>query len=297
MKYTNNYDLPKSIFEALVKNTYDLSQTDISKISVTTLASPPRMRQLRVRHWNDLEEDAADNLWILMGSAIHEVLERVNPEDRMVEERLEEDVLGVTVSGKLDLYEKSTNTIQDYKFTSVWSAKQEDKKEWIAQINCYAWLLRKKGFEVDKAYINAILRDWRKTESLKYNDYPPIAYKKINIELWSLEEQQKYVEERVKIHQSVLELADVELPICSEEERWAKPDTFAVYKNKNKTASRVLNSNDEAVNWIDNATNEDIEKGKKNEYRIDERKGGDTRCQGYCSCCEFCDYWKENYGG
>lgn len=296
MQYTNKYNLPKGIVEALIKNTYDLSKTDTNKISVTTLASSPRQRQLTVRHWNEIEEDASENLWKLFGSAVHDVLERISPEDRLKEERLEEDILGLTVSGKLDLYEKTEKAIEDYKITSVWSVKQEDKKEWMNQVNSYAWLLRKKGFEVEKAYINAILRDWRKSEALKYNDYPPIAYKKVDVELWDFDKQQQYIEERVKLHKSVFETGDSKLPLCTDDERWKTQDKYAVYRNKNKTASRVLDSEQEAEIWIEEATIKDESRNYKNKYSIVKRESTDNKCAGYCSCKLFCDYWQERYG-
>jgi hypothetical protein len=50
-------------------------------------------------------------------------------------------------------------------------------------------------------------------------------------------------------------------------------------KKGRKSALRVLDTEQEAKNWVDNTG--------KGEY-IEHRKGKYTRCEGYCSVAEFC---------
>lgn len=233
MRYTNKHKLPRSIVDAVVRNTFEINK-DQDSISVTMLNNPPRIRQLTIRHWDEIEEDIADNLWRLLGSAIHYILAKIPQEERFIEEILKEPILGMILRGRLDLYEGAEDkALVDHKVTSVWAVKSS-KPEWVAQINCYAWFLRKLEFEVKKAYISAILRDWRKGESLKYKDYPKIPYKKINIKLWSFKEQQKYIEDRIKLHQSVTNLKDDKLPLCTDKERWYKENRCQNYCSVSK---------------------------------------------------------------
>jgi len=284
MHYTNRYNLPPSLVDVINNKTYDLSESDPNRIGVTTLINPPITRLLTVRHWKELEEDVSDHLWRITGNAYHYILAKTDSKDRLIEEKLIEIVDGITIVGKLDLYEQKYKSIEDYKVTSVWAIKLGNKEEWGKQLNCYAWLLRKAKLEVKEAYINAILRDWRKKESKKYKDYPQIPFSRIKVDLWSFDEQQKFVEERVKLYKSVMNLPDNELPICSPEERWAKKDVWAVYKYNNKTAMRLFDTEDEAIDFTYNVSCK---------TRIEERKGVDMKCQDYCLVNSFCKYWKD----
>ena len=220
MIWTNKFNLPDSVAEAIKKNTYDVSRTDQNIISVTSLIGSPRIRQLTVRHWFNMTEDVSSGIWRLLGSAVHEVMGRISEDNRLIEERLSEEVDGMIVTGKADIYDAKTESIQDFKVTSVYKVKT-DVEDWENQLNCYAWLCRKAGFTVKKLFVNAILRDWSKGQSKRQKNYPPFAYKKLDIPLWTLKKQEKYIKERVKIHKEAASKADKDLPLCSDEERWS----------------------------------------------------------------------------
>lgn len=287
MQYKNKYNLPQSLVDVIKNHTYDLSESDPKRIGVTTLINPPIQRLLMVRHWNELSEDVSDHIWRITGNAYHYILSKAKGKDRLIEEKLTEEIDGITIVGKLDLYEDKNKSIEDWKVTSLWSIKMGDKEDWARQLNAYAWLLRKANFEVKEAYINAILRDWRRGETLRYDDYPPIPFKRVAVKLWSFEEQDKYIRERIKLYKEVMDLPDDKLPICSASERWSKPDTWAVYKGKNKTATRVVNSQKEALEYST--------KNKVPNYRIEERKGGNMKCEQYCILNSFCPFYQANY--
>ena len=69
--------------------------------------------------------------------------------------------------------------------------------------------------------------------------------------------------------------------LCTPEEQWAKPDTWAVKKKNVKRALRVYETEQEA---IDHVNKEDVN------LIIEHRKGELTRCQGnYCGVSEFCE--------
>lgn len=285
MQYTNRFNLPATMVELVNKLTYDPSESDPNRISITTLINPPRIRLLTVRHWQELEEDISDHIWRITGNAYHYILSNISEEDRRIEKKIEIKLDDITVVGKPDLYDIKLKSVEDYKVTSVWSVKEGIKEEWEQQLNCYIWLLRKEGLEVEKAYINAILRDWRKSESLKYSDYPSIPFKRLEIKVWTPEEQEGFVKEKIKIYKEVLSLPDDELPECSD--KWTVDDKWAVYKNKNKIATRLLNTPDEANRYI-------LELGDtKNKYRIEERKGRNLRCEEYCLVKDYCKFHKE----
>ena len=65
MKLTNKHNLPATFVNVITRPTY--SRGD-SEISVTEILSPPQLVQLRRRHAEEIEVDAADQVWSLFGS-------------------------------------------------------------------------------------------------------------------------------------------------------------------------------------------------------------------------------------
>lgn len=290
MRYTNRHNLPTSLKEAIKKETYDLPKLTRTTISVSGLNMPPRIRQLQLRHWNEIETDYSDNIWMLLGSAVHEVLGRINKKGRIIEERFTEPIVGFKISGKPDLYDKEEKTVEDYKITSVWAVKGE-KPEWEQQLNCYAWFLRRLKYEVRALYINAILRDWNRS-GLKYDPlYPPIPFKRVEVPLWSFGRQDQYIKERLQLHISESKKPDNKLVLCTPKERWATTQKYAVIKGKNKRATRVFETKKDAEDFRHHLF------GNGDRSRIEDRPGLDLRCKSYCSVANFCEYYKKTYGG
>ena len=81
-------------------------------------------------------------------------------------------------------------------------------------------------------------------------------------------------------------LSDDDLEDCGKIDTWYTGDKFAVYKDEKATkATKLCDSQEEADGYIQNKLNgKGIVKYRQGEYR---------RCQDYCSCCNFCKYYKE----
>ncbi len=278
--YTNKANLPQPLVSAIRFSDYD----KVGDISVTGLILPPRIRQLEQRHAEEITVDAADEIWRLIGSIGHKILERADVDNHLAEERLTMPANGWTVSGKADLLDPDM-TLSDYKFTSVWAIK-DAKKEWEEQLNLYSLLYRKNGFLVRAARIIAVLRDWSKLKASREPDYPQVGVVVREVQLWAPEAQQYFLNMRVKAHQEAENLADDDLPMCSAEERWHKPDVYAVKKLGGKRAvSGGLHSNfDDAHRFVLASDNGKME--------IEHRPGEDTRCLHYCAVREFCSHGK-----
>jgi hypothetical protein len=92
--------------------------TRVGDISVTGLILPPRIRQLEIRHSDEIVEDVSEGIWRLIGSVGHKILERADTTNHLAEERLTARVAGWTVSGKADLLGPDM-VLDDYKFRSV----------------------------------------------------------------------------------------------------------------------------------------------------------------------------------
>lgn len=289
MKWTNEYRLPPALAKAIQLDTYDYDD-DPNHFAVHELIDPTRKTVLKRRHRDEIVMDVSQGLWLLFGSAVHEVISRVGDISGFQEKRLERYVGAARLSGKPDYWEDN-RTLTDWKITSVWAAIKQDKKEWEAQLNCYAFLCSGHGFPVDEARIYAILRDWRNGERLKDpTSYPPIPFMNKPVNLWSVEKQEAYINRRLS-ELKLYKLRDErDLPICTEEERWTRGKKWAVMKEGRKSAVRLLHSEDEAHLYI----HDNIPEKDKKKCDVVYRPGRDVRCEEYCDVNQFCSYYKKN---
>lgn len=73
MKITNKFDIPETLVALASRDFYSKGKSDYS---VTEIISPPRIQRLRRKHYDAIEQDASDMLWMLLGTALHVVAER-----------------------------------------------------------------------------------------------------------------------------------------------------------------------------------------------------------------------------
>lgn len=279
MIYTNLSNLPAPLVSAIKRDTYD----KFGDISITGLIKPPRMRQLESRYDDWITEDVAEGIWRLIGSIGHAIIERADQDNHLAEERLTMRRLGWTISGKSDLLDSSM-LLSDYKFTSVYAFLLGDKPEWAVQLNLYAALYREHGFEVRTAQIVGILRDWQKSRAQREPDYPRVGVIVQSIELWTPKEQEEFLLERIRLHQAAETLADDDLPECTPDERWQRPDVWAVKKKGNKRAlSGGLHSTETSAQAFAMIQSAPVE--------LEHRPGASVRCESYCSVAQFCSQW------
>ena len=296
MKITNKSNLPKVIERAVINDPYDSSG---SNISTTRLIAPPRIRVLEMRNWDLIEDDVSNRIFSLLGQSVHHILERSKLKVDLAERRLfyKDDKItnGWTLSGQFDLLSRQGD-LTDFKVTSAWAALDaltNGKDEWENQLNVLDFLCRKnqktltrykKEVKVKSLNIMAILRDWSKLKVMQSDNYPRKQVVMIPIRRWSEEEQENYVQARIKLHQDA-EKSD-QLPLCTAKERWRKEDSYALMLDNRKTAKRVLPTREEMDKYM-----------KENKYvegqgcRVVFRAGEDGRCQHYCSVNQFCSHF------
>jgi hypothetical protein len=238
------------------------------------LIDAPQIRVLGGKHKNDISVDVSERVWALMGQAVHVVLERagLKEEGVIVEERLFAEVNGWEVSGQVDRMDVAAGILSDFKMTTVY--KQHGSDSWTRQLNVLRWLAYKNGHRgVDTLSVVAIFRDWRKTEAQRNPDYPQAAIKEIAVPVWSLEETEEYIMERVYMHQAASRGESVP---CTDEDRWFSGNTYALTKHGAKRATRV-SSDPREFGEVD-----------LEQYSIEVRAGEFKRCEHYCDVREFC---------
>ena len=304
MKLTNKFNLPRPFVE--YERAVKYSRGDAS-YSATDLIGPPRIRILRAANEDQIESDISDRVFALLGTATHQILSTgVSGNGSCSEERLITDVGGITISGQIDLQERNedgTITVSDFKVCSWYAIKDGPKQDWIEQLNIYAqlvyagsdgWAAQTGSTIVSKVQVYAIIRDWTRRMAERTEGYPQAPIATVPIPLWSADDRDDYVSERVRLHalaDTSFDLEEEEPPHCSDEERWAQPTKWALMKKGRKTAVKLFNSENAAQDALSTAAPKPYVTGN---YYVEERPGRYTRCEeDYCGVSNWCSQYQK----
>jgi hypothetical protein len=166
--------------------------------------------------------------------------------------------------------------LSDYKVTTVY--KKNGSDGWTRQLNVLRWLAHQNGHEINQLEVIGIFRDWRKTEAERNPNYPQAAIMAIPVPLWSLEDAEEYITERVYMHQAA---SRGESAPCTDEERWFSGNSYALMKHGAKRATKV------------SSIRSDFDLADPAEYTVETRAGEYKRCEHYCDVRAFCSQRKE----
>ena len=289
MKITNKLNLPPAIYNAVCNDTYD---THENVYSATTLLKDPCEIILINRHAAEIEEDASESLYALLGSALHEVLERAKEDENEIrEERLFYEFPEGAISGKFDSFDatQGKEVLRDYKCTSTWTAIYGDGGKYKKQLSVYLMLIEKTlNIRCRHAQIIQFFRDHSMSKAKFDKSYPQSPIRVIDYYFTDEDIAKTEEEVRAKLREisALKDTPDDELPPCSAENRWETPTTYAVKKDGRKSALRVLPSKEEAETWM--------ELNDAKGCYIEERKGESRKCMNYCKAAPFCHYYLTN---
>ena len=284
MKLTNNIGIPEPLAKAIANSRKGYSKGEGVDYSVTELIGPAHQRRLIREHQNNISEEAVDQIWSLLGTSVHYMIEMAQEDqDYVSEKRFFMSFNNKLISGQADLVDKKNGIIYDWKVTSAWTHINGIKPDWEAQLNLLKLLLEFDNIqnefpEIQKLYIIAIYRDWKKNDAMRNPDYPQKQVAMLPVSMWRSEATRKYLLERIEAHDSV-GIDDV----CSDDERWHKDDKYAVKKKTNKKATKLFNDESKARLFIED----------KKDMVIEFRPGEDTRCLHYCPVQQFCSHGKK----
>lgn len=291
MEVKNDLGLLEPLYKALARDSYTSGGADITP---TTWLDSPRIAQLKKAHKDEIEESVSKRAFSALGNGFHNVMETSVSDEVITEERIFwKHPDGLLTSGAIDArIPKGDGTwiIVDYKVTSAHGTMYGIKPAWKQQLNSYAYLLKKaSNIEVSELYVLAMLRDWKSAEAGRPG-YPAAPIMQIPIPLWSFEDAQAYVDERISLHQEAAYFALIgeELPLCTAEEMWERQEKFAVMKSaSHKRASRLLDTMEDAINWAADPIN-----GLNDKNFIQHRPGKRVRCEDWCEVASFCSQHK-----
>lgn len=275
MRFTNRYNIHPAITHAIDQRDRALNP-DRRRISVTTLIAPPQIAHLKRAHGDDIIRDYSEMMPAFFGTALHAVIEDAGFGTHEV--KFEQPFEGWTIVGQVDFIDDD-GTIVDWKTQSVWQFMHRDNDDHERQLNAYAWLARRAGHNVTGAKIAGIIRDWQKRDAAKVKGYPPTWYGEREIALWPDAEVERYVRERLEM------FARDSVPYCTDEERWYKPEGWAVKATARARAIKVFADLAEAV---------DFTRGRNGaKLKIEHRPAEFPRCELYCDVSAFCRQWAD----
>jgi len=164
---TNKLNLPQALVN--FANSRDKREYTENRYSVTELGNPTREIQLTRLHRSEIQEDVADMVMALFGTAAHKILEE--NADENAETKFEVQVGEDTIVGISDLI--TEDAIEDYKFTTVSKVQKKDFSDWRDQGLRYAWLNYLKTGDIKrKLRFHIFMRDWSKLKSNAISGYP-----------------------------------------------------------------------------------------------------------------------------
>ena len=204
-----------------------------------------------------------------------------------VEQRVEKEVPDVKdasgapfiVSGQYDLV--LDGTLNDFKSTSVWAYIFESNVDsYIKQGSIYKWLSPDK-ITSDYININYIFTDWSAAKArMDTKSYPQIKTITKKYPLWSIEETENWIMNKIEHYKVLANAPQEELPECTKEELWASETKYKYYKNPNKLdrSTKNFDTMDEAL----------IRKSNDGDVGVIKTIPGEVKACRYCSVVGVC---------
>lgn len=264
---TNKEDVPLTLAVWAVDDDYDYVNQE-NYISVTQLIKPIKQIILGMRV-TDEDTDVSDLINAALGTSIHSGIEKawkfnykknlkslgysdelinkikINPKKEdlkdtdipiYIEQRNTIKVDDYTIGGKFDMV--ADGILHDNKSTSVytWIYGGRDK-DYCLQGSLYK-LINKDIIKEDFIRINYIFTDWQKSAAAQNIKYPLNRLVCKDIPLLSLEETQKFVEDKVKQIKLYKDSPEEKLPKCTDEDLWRAEPKYKYYADPTKTSGR-----------------------------------------------------------
>lgn len=308
MKYTNRANLSLSMASWLAYDEYDhdsrpnyISATSIIKpIKQIILASrvktnTPDVLQLVASRIGTAIHNAVENTWksdrykhALKSLGYNEKhIERivVNPDPSTVtrdqvpvyiEQRVEKEFNGFIIGGKYDFI--GDGRLEDVKFTSTYTyTNKTNDDKYILQGSIYKWL-NPNIITRDRMVIQFVFSDWAESKMHEAN-YPPSRVLEYPLVLRSQAEIEAYLRQKTNLLKRYWNAPEHEIPECSDEDLWRKPDTWKYYKNPSKMTRSTKN--------YDNEREANMRVAQEGGIVV-KQAGQVTACK-YCECFSICE--------
>lgn len=286
MKITNKYNLPSALVQAVERHEHKKAN-----FSVTQLLKGSTEIALEMMYPDKLKMDVSDMVNMILGTAVHKILEEQDTLGVLNEYYMEVPSFGgFTVSGTADAVDTIARSITDYKTCSSWKLIYKDYDDWREQVKSYLymWFTLTDELYLDGRII-AIIKDWSPTDLLRVDGYP----KSPVVSVWFRYTYEEIIGVGEKWEEKIVEvlqkMTSQDFGECSKEERWMKDEKWALMKKDRKTALKLFDTEAEALEA----------KGDDKSLYVEYRAGKDVKCDSYCVAgkCGLCPYRNSKENG
>ena len=290
MKITNKHDLPLVLIDWIENsNKQRQLQVDQGDFTVTQLLSNPKEQYLLSRN-PDIEVDASQFISVLSGEAWHTGIADNSTNRRfngaLVEKRFSIKYHGWKITGQPDVIDG--DYLMDYKESTVGRFAKGVPQEYENQLNFYHYILSSNGKHPKFMGIWVKYKDYMPSRA-GTNHYPDAAMQYFSVPIWDYDEQDAFIKSRIEAHVGNLnsQLDKMDMPQCTDEERWYSNEVHAVMKKGGKRSLHNAATHDDAQAWIDGANT----RVKKDQLTIERRPGVYRKCENYCFAKSVCDQY------
>jgi hypothetical protein len=245
MELTNKKGIPESVFHWIktlhgqneVKRSESIAALELElgkkfplKISATSLIKSTREVVLTDRHHDEMSREASDLYDSTIGMVLHDSYASLpSREGEFKEVRVGQEIQGVLVHGQFDsIYNLD---LSDYKSLKVGGYIFGDKEyEYTSQLSIYRLLyfLHKAIMANEIGTIVQLFVDYRdrefETKKYGWGDAPNYPHKSMELKfhMWDRAKTEQWVIRKVTDYKCATLLPDNDLPLCKDEERWAR---------------------------------------------------------------------------
>ena len=290
MKITNKHDLPLVLIDWIENsNKQRQLQVDQGDFTVTQLLSNPKEQYLLSRN-PDIEVDASQFISVLSGEAWHTGIAANSTNRRfngaLVEKRFSIKYHGWKITGQPDVIDG--DYLMDYKESTVGRFAKGVPQEYENQLNFYHYILSSNGKHPKFMGIWVKYKDYMPSRA-GTNHYPDAAMEYFPVQIWDYDEQDAFIKSRIEAHVGNLnsQLDKMDMPQCTDEERWYSNEVHAVMKKGGKRSLHNAATHEDAQAWIDGANT----RVKKDQLTIERRPGVYRKCENYCFAKSVCDQY------
>lgn len=276
-RYINTGGVPLSLAVFLATDHYDHDDTTIS---ATSLIKPLRQLILggRIKEGQGLP-DLPSMMASRVGTAIHTGIEqswqenhveamkalgypdkviarvRINPSEAdlladpdiipvYMELRSYKQVGQYKVAGKFDFV--GQGQLEDFKTTGTYSYMTgSNNQKYIMQGSLYKWL-NPTIITENTIAIRFIFTDWSSMSARQSTSYPQQRFASLVLPLWTVEETDRYVHQKLADFDRFVDAPEDQLPLCTDEELGRTEPQYKWYKNGDASASRSTKNFDDA---------------------------------------------------
>ena len=290
MKITNKHNLPLVLIDWIENsNKQRQLQVDQGDFTVTQLLSNPKEQYLLSRN-PDIEVDASQFISVLSGEAWHTAIAANSTNRRfngaLVEKRFSIKYHGWKITGQPDVIDG--DYLMDYKESTVGRFAKGVPQEYENQLNFYHYILSSNGKHPKFMGIWVKYKDYMPSRA-GTNHYPDAAMQYFPVQIWDYDEQDAFIKSRIEAHVGNLnsQLDKMDMPQCTDEERWYSNEVHAVMKKGGKRSLHNAATHEDAQAWIDGANT----RVKKDQLTIERRPGVYRKCENYCFAKSVCDQY------